>query len=369
MCALPSILDPTLAPEGKHTLWLSQFNPVEHWRRAGEAEREACADRMIEIVRALRAQHRRSGDRPLHHLADRPRAGDRQRRRQPVPDRHVDRPEPRVPPGGRACTATARRSKACTCPAAARTPAAASPACPATTRPASCSPGARRRAARATGASGRAPASWPARRRRCASSRPTSRWRPSSRSPAGCSPACGTTTSSTWATSRCRAVEITRIASVAEDGFDAQRFVCHSLAGTYTETGAHMIEGAPTIDALGPGELIRPAKILRLGDVGPRGVVQPEQLIAAAPEIEPGRRADHRHGLGPAVEPAGVRRRRPGVLRPHASVAAGAAVLDPRRRHAGHGVPVVRVGGPRVRTRASCFARCTSATWCFSRRS
>ena len=49
MCALPSILDPTLAPAGKHTLWLSQFNPVEHWRRAGEAEREACADRMIEV--------------------------------------------------------------------------------------------------------------------------------------------------------------------------------------------------------------------------------------------------------------------------------------------------------------------------------
>ena len=49
MCALPSILDPSLAPSGRHTLWLSQFNPVEHWRRASDAEREACADRMVEL--------------------------------------------------------------------------------------------------------------------------------------------------------------------------------------------------------------------------------------------------------------------------------------------------------------------------------
>lgn len=49
MCALPSILDATLAPEGRHTLWLSQFNPVERWRHADASDREACADRMIEV--------------------------------------------------------------------------------------------------------------------------------------------------------------------------------------------------------------------------------------------------------------------------------------------------------------------------------
>jgi beta-carotene ketolase (CrtO type) len=52
MCALPSILDPTLAPAGKHTLWLSQFNPVERWRTASRSEIEACADRMIELFDA-----------------------------------------------------------------------------------------------------------------------------------------------------------------------------------------------------------------------------------------------------------------------------------------------------------------------------
>lgn len=48
MCALASILDPSLAPAGKHTLWLSQFNPVERWRKADRAEIEACAERMVE---------------------------------------------------------------------------------------------------------------------------------------------------------------------------------------------------------------------------------------------------------------------------------------------------------------------------------
>ena len=48
MAAVPSILDTTLAPEGQHTLWLSQFNPGAYWKSADEREREACADSMIE---------------------------------------------------------------------------------------------------------------------------------------------------------------------------------------------------------------------------------------------------------------------------------------------------------------------------------
>lgn len=48
MCALPSILDSTLAPAGQHTLWLSQFNPGPLWETSSDAAREACADTMIE---------------------------------------------------------------------------------------------------------------------------------------------------------------------------------------------------------------------------------------------------------------------------------------------------------------------------------
>jgi beta-carotene ketolase (CrtO type) len=49
MCAVPSVLDPTLAPEGGHTLWLSQWTPARLWHTASEAEREACADQMLEV--------------------------------------------------------------------------------------------------------------------------------------------------------------------------------------------------------------------------------------------------------------------------------------------------------------------------------
>ena len=49
MCAVPSVLDPTLAPEGGHTLWLSQWTPARLWHTASEAERETCADQMLEV--------------------------------------------------------------------------------------------------------------------------------------------------------------------------------------------------------------------------------------------------------------------------------------------------------------------------------
>jgi beta-carotene ketolase (CrtO type) len=49
MCAVPSVLDPTLAPDGGHTLWLSQWTPAGLWHTASESEREACADQMVEV--------------------------------------------------------------------------------------------------------------------------------------------------------------------------------------------------------------------------------------------------------------------------------------------------------------------------------
>jgi arylformamidase len=81
---------------------------------------------------------------------------------------------------------------------------------------------------------------------------------------------------------------IERVAGVERDGFDAHAMRFHSLSGTYTETGAHLIDGAPTIDTLELPELIRPAKILRLGDLGPRALIGPDELVAAAPALDPG---------------------------------------------------------------------------------
>lgn len=82
-------------------------------------------------------------------------------------------------------------------------------------------------------------------------------------------------------------VESERIASIKADGFDAHGIQLNTLSGTYTETAAHLIEGAPTVDTLRLTDLIRPAKLLRLSGIGPRGLIEPEQLAAAAPQLDP----------------------------------------------------------------------------------
>lgn len=81
---------------------------------------------------------------------------------------------------------------------------------------------------------------------------------------------------------------VERVATVERDGFDAHEMRFHSLSGTYTETAAHLIDGATTVDTLELTELIRPAKILRLGDLGPRALIGPDELAAAAPTLTPG---------------------------------------------------------------------------------
>jgi kynurenine formamidase len=81
---------------------------------------------------------------------------------------------------------------------------------------------------------------------------------------------------------------VTRIASIAEHGFDAHSISLSTLSGTYTETGAHLIAEAPTVDQLAVRDLIRPAKILRLGELGPRSLIRAAELERADPGVQPG---------------------------------------------------------------------------------
>lgn len=83
-------------------------------------------------------------------------------------------------------------------------------------------------------------------------------------------------------------VQLERIASIDADGFDAHAIRITTLSGTYTETAAHLIDGTPTVDVLELTDLIRPARLLRLPEVGPRGIVQYEALAAAAPKLDDG---------------------------------------------------------------------------------
>lgn len=83
-------------------------------------------------------------------------------------------------------------------------------------------------------------------------------------------------------------VLVDRVASIDEHGFDAHSISLSTLSGTYTETGAHLIAGAPTVDQLSLRDLIRPAKLLRLGPQAPRSVIHTTQLEQADPGLEPG---------------------------------------------------------------------------------
>ena len=84
------------------------------------------------------------------------------------------------------------------------------------------------------------------------------------------------------------AVSVTRRASIPEHGFDAHEITVSTLTATYTETAAHLIEGARTLDQVGVTELIRPARIMRLPGIGPRTLIQTEDLEANDPGLADG---------------------------------------------------------------------------------
>jgi kynurenine formamidase len=83
-------------------------------------------------------------------------------------------------------------------------------------------------------------------------------------------------------------VLVDRVASIDEHGFDAHAISLSTLSGTYTETGAHLIAGAPTVDQLSLRDLVRPAKLLRLGALAPRSLIHTSHLERADPGLRPG---------------------------------------------------------------------------------
>ena len=81
------------------------------------------------------------------------------------------------------------------------------------------------------------------------------------------------------------AVSVTRRASMPEYGFDAHEITVSTLTATYTETAAHMIEGARTLDQVPITELFRPARLMRLPAAGPRTLITRDQLEANDPGL------------------------------------------------------------------------------------
>lgn len=107
------------------------------------------------------------------------------------------------------------------------------------------------------------------------------------------------------------AVQALEVATIARNGFSAHELRMSTLSGTYTETSAHLLQDGPSVDALDLRELIRPAKIMRLPEMGPRGLVEPEHLERHAVEIDPGDALLIDTGWGPRWDQPGYVRDAP----------------------------------------------------------
>lgn len=81
---------------------------------------------------------------------------------------------------------------------------------------------------------------------------------------------------------------ITETAAVKENGFSISSITCSSLSGTYLESGAHLIEGMPTIDTYQLNDCIKPVKTIHLPDVKQGGRIDETQLRENAPGIDAG---------------------------------------------------------------------------------
>jgi kynurenine formamidase len=83
-------------------------------------------------------------------------------------------------------------------------------------------------------------------------------------------------------------VRIETIATVRENGFFASRLSMCTISGTYVEAGAHIIEGAKTLDQHRVDDFIKPARILRLPAQKSKALIDEKLLAAHAPSLRPG---------------------------------------------------------------------------------
>ncbi|MDP8217196.1 MAG: cyclase family protein [Candidatus Theseobacter exili] len=83
-------------------------------------------------------------------------------------------------------------------------------------------------------------------------------------------------------------VQIESLASVKKDGFSISKVTCCTISGTYLEAGAHMIEGAKTLDKYSVERFVQPVKILRLPKQNKNALIDDKILKENAPAIEKG---------------------------------------------------------------------------------
>lgn len=82
--------------------------------------------------------------------------------------------------------------------------------------------------------------------------------------------------------------EVKQLTSIAEQGFESYHFALSSVTGTYLETGAHMLEGAPLLDDLPVSAFVRPAVVCHVPRKEPLGLIRRAELARHCPPIRPG---------------------------------------------------------------------------------
>ena len=81
---------------------------------------------------------------------------------------------------------------------------------------------------------------------------------------------------------------MTTLTTVSGDGAEILGFEMSSLSGTYLETGAHLIDGAPVLSDLPCSAFIMPAVICHVPRKGPRQLIRRAELEAGCPPVRKG---------------------------------------------------------------------------------
>jgi kynurenine formamidase len=83
-------------------------------------------------------------------------------------------------------------------------------------------------------------------------------------------------------------LEVRKVTWTEVTGFESFRFVMSSTSGTYLETSAHVINGAPGLDALSPADFIRPAVVCHVPRKGARQLIHGAELETHCPPVREG---------------------------------------------------------------------------------
>ncbi|MBN2289590.1 MAG: cyclase family protein [Candidatus Glassbacteria bacterium] len=83
-------------------------------------------------------------------------------------------------------------------------------------------------------------------------------------------------------------VRIEQATTIGEHGVDTHKITLSSISGTLVETGAHILEDAPTLDRIPLEKLYLDAAVVKVAPKGPREHITLEELRGSGVEVRAG---------------------------------------------------------------------------------